>query len=64
MADHDVLSVVNKADHDVIVSNRFVFPAGETVEVTVEQNQFVTQILACQDLEATPVEAERALPPE
>jgi hypothetical protein len=54
MADNDVttLSVVNKADHDVIVSNRFLFPAGETVEVTVEQQQFVTQILACQDLEA------------
>jgi ABC-type transporter Mla maintaining outer membrane lipid asymmetry ATPase subunit MlaF len=51
MADHDVLSVVNNSDHAVIVSNRYVFPAGETVEVTVEQQQFVMQILANRELE-------------
>jgi hypothetical protein len=45
------LSVSNNSDHAVIVSNRFVFPPGVTVEVTVEQEQFVTQILANRDLQ-------------
>jgi hypothetical protein len=45
------LSVKNNSDDDVIVSNRFVFPAGDTVEVTVEQEQFVMQILANRDLQ-------------
>jgi hypothetical protein len=45
------LSVKNNADHAVIVSNRFVFRAGETSTVEVEQQQFVTQILANRELE-------------
>ncbi len=52
-----ILSVKNNSDDDVIVSNRFVFPAGVTSTVTVEQQQFVTQILANRDLEVTVLEA-------
>jgi hypothetical protein len=60
MATNDAtkLSVVNNSDDAVIVSNRYVFPAGETVEVTVEQEQFVMQILANRDLEVTVIETE------
>jgi hypothetical protein len=45
------LSVSNNSDHAVIVSNRFVFPAGEISTVEVEQQQFVMQILANRELE-------------
>jgi hypothetical protein len=48
------LEVTNKTADDLLVAERL-FPAGETVEVTVA-GHYLLQILASQDLEAEQVE--------
>jgi hypothetical protein len=50
------LTVKNNSDVPVVVSNRFVFAAGETSTVEVEQEHFVMQILANRDLDVTVIE--------
>ncbi len=50
------LEVTNKTADDLLVAEHL-FPAGETVELTV-QGHYLVQLLASQDLICTPVEGE------
>ncbi len=53
-AENATLEVTNKTGDDLLVAER-IFPAGETMTVTVA-GHYLVQILASQDLEAEQVE--------